>query len=47
MPPTRLKLKARRYPPVHTGTESRFLSIKSISAVSWPILMPNTANWGF
>ena len=29
---------------MHTGTDSRFLSNNSFSAVSWPILMPNTAN---
>ena len=32
---------------MHTGTESRFLSIKSFSAICWPILMPNTENYGF
>ena len=32
---------------VHTGPESRFLTNNSFSVIFWPILMPNTANWGF
>ena len=37
-----------RHSTVHcTGPDSRFFTNKSFSAVCWPILMPNTANWGF
>ena len=36
-------LKKGRLPPMHTGQDSRFLSNNYFSAVSWPILMPNTA----
>ena len=32
---------------MHTCSESLFLTNNSFSAISWPILMPNTANWGF
>ena len=31
-------------PSLHSGPDSRFLSNNYFSAVSWPILMPNTAN---
>ena len=32
---------------MHTGPDSRFLPNNYFSAVSWPILMPNTTNYGF
>ena len=40
-------LEALIFKTMHTGLESPVLSNNSFSAVFGPILMPNTANWGF